>query len=603
MGASDPGRFERFVLRRQASVFHLALRMLRDPAEAEDATQETFLRAFQRFDRFDEARDEAAWIHVVATRVVLNRLRREKPRRRALAARAAAGTAVPAGEESFVERRESEEIVAEHVGRLPPEERAVVVLTYYTGLPQTDVATALSEPRSTVQSRLARALASLRASLTSTGSFAVVPALEDVMRGTAAPPVPEALARSLAHAAARAAAGSPLAVPLFTLGGIAVTKILALAAAALAVACLGSGYAVGRAFAGRGDDVPAERGVPAAEHARVVEENARLKQDLAGRLAVAPAGAPSRRGEGEAAGESPAAAGGGMETAGGSAAPAADGTAPLDWNRFAKVWADAQDLLDLKEGGDTDERMTPEQQQKAIKVWMTYLEVATKARELSPTPFFDARVLPGLVGAVLTPLDLPADARSAIDGKVRAALEQAAPEVAVADGRSLEVFAVRERVVDQVMEAVRASTPSPAREKLAKMEETASALLGGVRQLSEFGVEPGKPQAFTDRVLEVWREAGLDEGQVNALRPAAESFARDALDAWRGRGLDREGTAPTPEERRAFEREVLRAQIAAERTLDGALTPAQREKYRRMPKLIRPKLGGDHLSITNGGGI
>ena len=38
---------------------------------------------------------------------------------------------------------------------------------------------------------------------------------------------------------------------------------------------------------------------------------------------------------------------------------------------------------------------------------------------------------------------------------------------------------------------------------------------------------------------------------------------------------------------------MLKAQIAAERTLEAALTPAQREKYRRMPKLIRPRLGGD----------
>src|SRR5437868_13817625 len=138
----DAVEFERFVLRRQASVHHLALRMTGDRAEAEDATQETFLRAFERFDRLDPDRDEVAWIHVVATRVVLNRLRAARPRRRALEA-AAAAPATPAPEDPPVERREREEIVAEHVGRLPPDERAAVALTYYAGLAQTDVAEAV----------------------------------------------------------------------------------------------------------------------------------------------------------------------------------------------------------------------------------------------------------------------------------------------------------------------------------------------------------------------------------------------------------------------------------------------------------------------------
>jgi RNA polymerase sigma-70 factor (ECF subfamily) len=569
--------------------------MTGDPAEAEDATQETFLRAFERFHLLDPERDEVAWVHVVATRVVLNRLRAARPRRRALEAVAAA-PATPAPEEPAVERREREETVARHVAGLPPDERAAVVLEYYVGLPPAKVAEALDVPRTTAQSRVARALASLRASLSSTGVLAGMP-LEDVLRGTPAPPVPASLTRSLLDAA-RAAAGSASAAPVLVIGGLAVTKTAALAAAVVAaLALLGGGYAVGRAVAAREDVVPAES-VSAAEHARLVEENARLREDAARRLAVAPT---PRAAEGRSPGASPA--GGeaaGMGATADAAAPAA-GEA-VDWGKFAKAWADSADLLlDVPD----DSKATPEQKQRLMGVLVAFQDASLRAQALSPTPFFDERVLPGLVGALFAaPLELTPEARAALDASVRTALRQSASDVAAAQGRPVALFEARQRVIDQVLEGVRGATPAAARERGSKMEKTTTALLTGDHEMDEFGVDPSRPQGFSERVAQTWRARfGLEDSQDGAVRSVADAFGREAIDAWRRHGLDREGAVASPEEQRAFEREVLRAQVAAERALEPLLTPAQREKWKSMPRLFRPRLGGDASYTTMGGGI
>jgi RNA polymerase sigma-70 factor (ECF subfamily) len=73
----DAAAFDQLVVRFQRPVYRLCRRMLRSP-HAEDFAQETFVRAFVHFDRFDPARPLLPWLLAIARRLCLDRLRRER---------------------------------------------------------------------------------------------------------------------------------------------------------------------------------------------------------------------------------------------------------------------------------------------------------------------------------------------------------------------------------------------------------------------------------------------------------------------------------------------------------------------------------------------
>src|SRR5215470_13360592 len=72
--------FEAFVLRYQEMVFATAVRLLGNPADAEDVAQTVFLRAFQRFDAIGNSPSAAAWLKTVTTNACLNHLTRYRAR-------------------------------------------------------------------------------------------------------------------------------------------------------------------------------------------------------------------------------------------------------------------------------------------------------------------------------------------------------------------------------------------------------------------------------------------------------------------------------------------------------------------------------------------
>src|SRR5258708_22261091 len=76
-GARDA--FGEIVRRHQQAVFNVAYRILGNALDAEDAAQETFIRAYQFFDKFDAARPLAPWLKTIAVNVCMNRLEGSKP--------------------------------------------------------------------------------------------------------------------------------------------------------------------------------------------------------------------------------------------------------------------------------------------------------------------------------------------------------------------------------------------------------------------------------------------------------------------------------------------------------------------------------------------
>src|SRR4030095_3482616 len=77
---TDPGRFEAFVRRYQDMVYAVAVRLLGNPAEAEDVAQTVFLKAFQRFDEIGPSLSAAGGLKTVTRNACLNHLSRYRAR-------------------------------------------------------------------------------------------------------------------------------------------------------------------------------------------------------------------------------------------------------------------------------------------------------------------------------------------------------------------------------------------------------------------------------------------------------------------------------------------------------------------------------------------
>lgn len=121
--------FEHFYEQHRAEVLRLLRRRL-GADRAEDAFQETFLRALRAYSRLEHAEHLRAWVLTIAQNVALDALRRSKP----------TAELVDTGVE---DSRPAYENLAELTDGLPPRERAAVVLRYGYDLSYDQIASAL----------------------------------------------------------------------------------------------------------------------------------------------------------------------------------------------------------------------------------------------------------------------------------------------------------------------------------------------------------------------------------------------------------------------------------------------------------------------------
>jgi RNA polymerase sigma factor (sigma-70 family) len=77
--SGDTRAFERLYREHAGKVYGLCLRMTRDPAVAEDCTQETFINAWRALDRFQTRSSLRTWLHRIAVNVALAKRRRFSP--------------------------------------------------------------------------------------------------------------------------------------------------------------------------------------------------------------------------------------------------------------------------------------------------------------------------------------------------------------------------------------------------------------------------------------------------------------------------------------------------------------------------------------------
>jgi RNA polymerase sigma-70 factor (ECF subfamily) len=134
--------------------YRTARLILRDPVEAEDAVQDAFLRAWRFRDSAPKDAGWQPWLYRVVVNACCSRLRHDAPRRDRRAD--LDGDYVdnaPGPDAAAVQADEASAIVAA-LGALPEALRIPVVLRYYAGLPEKDVAVAIGRRPGTVKSRL-----------------------------------------------------------------------------------------------------------------------------------------------------------------------------------------------------------------------------------------------------------------------------------------------------------------------------------------------------------------------------------------------------------------------------------------------------------------
>jgi RNA polymerase sigma-70 factor (ECF subfamily) len=171
--ASDlDGSFEDLVREQQDRLYSLALRYVGNASDAEELTQDAFVRAYRALSGYDEARIRALELRPWLATILLNVCRNHVVRPARRAAQSAVplepvaeilATAARASPEAHVERREAAERWAALVATLPPVYRAAVLLRHLDGMAYDEMARTLGRPEGTVKAQVHRGVALLRA--------------------------------------------------------------------------------------------------------------------------------------------------------------------------------------------------------------------------------------------------------------------------------------------------------------------------------------------------------------------------------------------------------------------------------------------------------
>jgi len=141
------------------ALYRVAYSVLRNPADAEDAVQETFLRVVRHRDTLNEVRDHRVWLIRIVWNIVLDRKRRAKTRPEtddvAELARVLPSTGISA--EELAAAAQHHAYVLACVEKLPAKEREVLMLSAFEELSSVEIAEVLGITESSVRSRLFRA--------------------------------------------------------------------------------------------------------------------------------------------------------------------------------------------------------------------------------------------------------------------------------------------------------------------------------------------------------------------------------------------------------------------------------------------------------------
>jgi RNA polymerase sigma-70 factor (ECF subfamily) len=167
--SGDTDAFGELVRRHQQRIHRLAVHMLRDRAEAEDVTQETFIRAYRALARFDGRSEPYTWFYRITINLSLNRIRARKtalanhdsddPRLDGLLVDKTSESGDPAAR---AQRQQLYAALAAGIDKLSDTLRTTLILVCIDGRSHEDVAAILGAPEGTIAWRVHEARRKLK---------------------------------------------------------------------------------------------------------------------------------------------------------------------------------------------------------------------------------------------------------------------------------------------------------------------------------------------------------------------------------------------------------------------------------------------------------
>jgi len=170
---TDAQEFETFMRNYQNMVFSTAMRLLANQPEAEDVTQEVFLRAHKQFDQLDGSPSAGGWLKTVATNLSLNHLSRYRSRWSFFSEIFSSGEDGEEGEAQFPAEADNEdphaadrrELLEQALQKLPASQRVPLVLYHLEGLRYEEIAEQLGVSLGKVKTDIFRGREALRRKL------------------------------------------------------------------------------------------------------------------------------------------------------------------------------------------------------------------------------------------------------------------------------------------------------------------------------------------------------------------------------------------------------------------------------------------------------
>ena len=161
------GAFDGLVSRHHRQIYNMVYRMVGNPEDASDLTQDAFLRAYERLHTFQLDRSFLAWVRTIAANLTIDHLRRRRQPTISLDERLQSGAQHaddPPGSspaDRAVMAEDSRRVLAA-VQQLPEKQRAVLILRHIEGLKLEEIADSLRMPLGTVKTMLFRGRAAVR---------------------------------------------------------------------------------------------------------------------------------------------------------------------------------------------------------------------------------------------------------------------------------------------------------------------------------------------------------------------------------------------------------------------------------------------------------